>query len=256
MITLYDSVTLSAFPANAQAVAGYVGGSFPTYSNLVARFPDAHHLSVAVNAEEDADCLDIENGDARPDQAPAWYHRQVARGVKKPVFYADASTIPAVIAALTAAGIKREQYFTWVAHYTFTEHLEPGSDATQWTDRALDRNLDQSLCTEAFFGVNPPAKNSAHYDWFINDPLLVVGKKLNERAIVVAYDKYRAEQTPTKHPHRIQLDGLRTALKLLAGRVYTVAHEHPKNGKPSWGIDHRGWRYQQLIHRAQGQRFV
>jgi hypothetical protein len=58
----------SAIPKTAEAVAGYVGGHWPTYNQLVKDFPHAHKLSIAVFASEDADCLDIEKGDATPDQ--------------------------------------------------------------------------------------------------------------------------------------------------------------------------------------------
>jgi hypothetical protein len=257
---MFDSVTLSEIPSTAQAVAGYVGGHFPTWSNVVADFPHAKHLSIAVNAEEDADCLDVENGDAVPNEAPAWFKRQVARGVQRPCFYADASTMPSVMAALLSAGIKRPQYRAWVAHYTHVEHLEPGADATQWTDKALGRNLDQSLCSAAFFADPPapkPVVNTVHYEWFSQGPFLWGTLHLDEQAIVRAYDKYRAQQTATKHPNRAQLYILRIKLRFLANRVAHVAITNPgKNGKPSWNVDHRGWRYQQLIHRAQGQRFV
>jgi hypothetical protein len=184
--------------------------------------------------------------------------RQKARGVKRPCFYADASTMPSVIAALLSAGIKRSSYRTWVAHYTNVAHLEPGADATQWTDVALGRNLDESLCTPLFFADPPkPVVNTVHYEWFATGPFLMGKLRLDEQAIVRAYDVYRAQQTPTNHPHRLQLAILRRQLAYLAKRVAHEAITQPrKNGKPSWNFDHRGWRYQQLIHRAQGQRFA
>src|ERR1035438_1080131 len=53
-VRMYDSVDLNEFPPNPEAVAGYVGGKWPTYAPLVKKFPKAHHLSIAVNAAEDA----------------------------------------------------------------------------------------------------------------------------------------------------------------------------------------------------------
>ncbi len=150
-ITMYDSVDISQIPFGAPAVAGYVGGSWPTYNELRARFPHAHVLSIAVNAGEDAECLDIENGDATPGDAVGWFHRQKARGVKRPCFYAGIFVIGTVIQLLKQAGINRSEYRVWTPHYTYVAHIEPGSDATQWTDKALGRNLDQSLCRPDFF---------------------------------------------------------------------------------------------------------
>lgn len=150
-ITMYDSVTVSEIPSGAQAVAGYVGGKFPTFNSLLHDFPHAKHFSIAVNSHEDAECLDIETGDATPDLAPQWVRRQHDRGVKRPVVYANTSTMPAVLQALTHAGIHRSEYRVWTAHYTGSPHIEFGSDATQYTDKALGRNLDASLCIPTFF---------------------------------------------------------------------------------------------------------
>ncbi|MBS1862998.1 MAG: hypothetical protein JSS68_14955 [Actinobacteria bacterium] len=158
---MYDSVDLSQIPSDAPAAAGYVGGSWPTFKELKKKFPRARRLSIAVNASEDADALDIESGDATPDQAPDWVRRQQKRGVKRPVVYASASVMPSVLAALKAAGIKREEVRVWTAHYTFTPHLcgphscgfltDTVADATQFTDTAHGRNLDESLLDKGFF---------------------------------------------------------------------------------------------------------
>ena len=148
-ITMYDSTTVSEIPANPEAVAGYVGGHWPTYPELVARFPRAKRLSIAVNASEDASCLDIEAGDATPQEALAWLQRQHNRGVKCPCLYASLDSMPAVKAAIST--VPRSRYRLWVADYTFFEHLPEGYDACQWTDKAHGRNLDQSICKPDFF---------------------------------------------------------------------------------------------------------
>ncbi len=148
---MFDSVDLSQVPQSAQAVAGYVGGKWPTYGEAVKRFPNAKHLSIAINATEDAECLDVETGDATPAEAPAWVHRQQSRGVRRPVLYANFSTMPQVVGALKGAGINPLlDVRLWVAHYTYVPHIPLGYDACQWTDRAMGRNLDQSLCVGTF----------------------------------------------------------------------------------------------------------
>jgi hypothetical protein len=151
MWVMYDSTELDQIPHSALAVAGYAGGAWPTYHELAGRWPHSHLLSIAISASEDAECLDIENGDATPDQAPDWYHRQIARGVVKPVFYTSQSRVQEVIDVLARAGISRDRYRIWDAHYTYIPHITPGSDATQWTDRSMGRNLDESLCSDEFF---------------------------------------------------------------------------------------------------------
>ena len=152
MVTMYDSTEPRSIPADAQAVAGYVGGRWPTYPEMIRRFPHALHLSIAVNSTEDADCLDIETGDATPAKAPAWFRRQKARGSGLIVFYANLSTMPAVVAAMNAAGIHRSEYLLWVAYYDNIANVPGSFDAKQYFDKALGRNLDVSLCDEDFFG--------------------------------------------------------------------------------------------------------
>jgi hypothetical protein len=157
-ITMYDSIEVDQIPLNAKAVAGYTGGRWPTWKELVLRFPHAHILPIAISARENAECLDVEAGNATPTDAPAWFYRQIERGIDRPVFYASLSAMGLVIVALNKAGIHREQYRIWTAHYTYTPHicgpsegLTTHADATQWTDKALGRNLDESLCGDMFF---------------------------------------------------------------------------------------------------------
>lgn len=162
---MFDSVTLSAIPPAAPAVAGYVNGNWPTYNQVVVKWPQARHLSISVNQAGDAECLDVEGGDATPDQAPAWILRQQARGVARPVVYTSVSAAQTLLNVLAHAGIPRASVRLWTAHYIYTAHLcGPGcgygltttADATQWTDRSLGRNLDESLTAESFFGATPP----------------------------------------------------------------------------------------------------
>jgi hypothetical protein len=151
--TMYDSTDVNTgLPvSHPEAVAGYVNGKWPSYNGLVKRYPGAKHLSIAVNTSADARCLDVETGDATPDQAPAWVRRQHARGVKRPVVYANTSTMPAVVAALEHDSIKRDEYLVWTAHYTGVPHIEPGSDATQYESvETAGHNYDASLCQPWF----------------------------------------------------------------------------------------------------------
>lgn len=158
--TMYDDVTLKFIPANAEAVAGYINGRWPTYSQVVRQFPHAKHLSIAVNATADADCLDVEQFDAVPADAPAWVVRQKKRGVAKPVIYTSLSEANAVLRALDKAGIKRSAIRLWTAHYTYAEHrcsskcgfgFTTTADATQWTDKAKGVSLDATLLSPTFF---------------------------------------------------------------------------------------------------------
>lgn len=150
-IVMFDDVTVSLIPPSPQAVAGYVGGRFANFDAMVKAFPHAFHLSIAVNAGEDADCLDCEPGDATPEQVVGWIKRQLARGVWRPCVYAGEADMAVIIPALKAAGIARGLVRLWLAKWTGVLVLTPGYDAQQITDHADNRSLDESICLGSFF---------------------------------------------------------------------------------------------------------
>ncbi len=157
---MYDAVTVTEIPSDATAVAGYTDGRWPTYSSLVTGFPRALKLSITVTASGEADCLDVEPGDASVAAAAGWLRAAAARGVWRPCVYASVSSMGAVVAACAAAGLNLADFRFWSAHYGAGEHIcGPGTcklvdremDGTQWTDSALGRNLDQSIVGTSFF---------------------------------------------------------------------------------------------------------
>lgn len=160
---MYDDVNVSLIPKDAQAVAGYVNGKYVTYPKLLAAFPHALHVSIAVTASADADVLDVERGDAEIWQVPNWVKRQQKRGLAKPGVYCSVSDLPALLAELKRNGVERTSVRIWTAHYTGKPHrctksacgydFAGQADATQYTDRALGRSLDESLVGPTFFNL-------------------------------------------------------------------------------------------------------
>lgn len=159
-ITMFDAISVAELPAGSgYAYAGYVDGRWPTYPAIRQRFPKSPVLSIAIAASADADCLDVETGDATPSQAASWVLRQLQKKVWRPCLYANVSTMAAVIASVRAAGISISTLRLWSAHYDGEHICGPASckqlavavDGTQWTDMSLDRNLDQSLLSDSFF---------------------------------------------------------------------------------------------------------
>jgi hypothetical protein len=161
---MYDTALNNQFPAGAAAYAAYVDGSIgnqPNYAYIVSAFPKAEHLSIALFSSNNADALDVEPGASAPSDVPAWYARQVARGLQRPVIYASASTMnDEILPALSQAGIGRAQTRLWTAHYGLGEHicgpsscgaLSIDADGTQWTSSAMGLVLDQSLLADDFF---------------------------------------------------------------------------------------------------------
>ena len=181
MWVMYDSTTVGEIPASANAVAGYDDGKYVTFPQLEKRWPHAHRLAIAVFPTDHGECLDIENGDATPADAPGWYHRQRPR-VERPVFYCNLDTARLVVSALGDAGIDRGRYRLWTAHYTDIPHicgpaegLVPAADATQWTNHALGRNLDETLCASTFFQASnlmpaDEARWEHEYDQLLHKP--------------------------------------------------------------------------------------
>lgn len=171
-VHMYDDVNEHLIPKDAAAVAGYIGGRWPNYPKVVKGWPRAKHLSIAVASSYDADCLDVEPGDAPISLAPAWVKKQLKlrkQGKKyntpRPILYTSASWGEKLIGTCSKAGLVLGQdYLWWSAHYDprIGEHicgpktckypgLKHSAHGTQWTDHALGRSLDESTVLPSFF---------------------------------------------------------------------------------------------------------
>lgn len=153
--TMYDAVTVANLPAGAAAYAGYVNGLYANIPAIEARF--RHRLrrpkiaTITIRAQElRAEFLDVENGDATPEQAPGWVLAKLKRGDRRPGLYANRSTMPRLWALLAGAGIRRDQVRLWVADWTEEPHIPAGYDACQWHG-GLHFGYDESLCLASFF---------------------------------------------------------------------------------------------------------
>ena len=148
--TMYDAVTVAHIPANPAAVAGYLNGYYRNAGALAQRFPKAKLLTISVTASDLlAECLDVENEDATPQQAPAWVKAKLKRGDYKPVIYADRAAMPLIWKLLQDAGVHRNQVRLWVADWTGQPHIPPGYDACQYAG-GLHNPYDVSLCNPGF----------------------------------------------------------------------------------------------------------
>ncbi len=158
-LTCFDAVNIEHIPSDATIVAGYVNGYWPTYNSLVARFPHAHHISIAVTSGVVADVLDVERGDATPHDVPTWVNRMRALG-RKPVVYCSVASWPSVQAECAKSGVAEP--FWWAADWTNRAHLYPGSVATQWADGTdaypgLALYTDTSMVSPNFPGLYCPS---------------------------------------------------------------------------------------------------
>lgn len=157
---MYDDVNLELIPLNAKCVAAYASGYYKNLGEARTRFPHSTIVSIATNSGVMAEALDVEAGDATIVQAPAWVAWQISRGVYLPVVYCSASNVDALVAEMTSKGISRKTYRVWSAHYDPSRgaHLcGPGTcglvksttaDWTQYTDRADNSSLDESILSD------------------------------------------------------------------------------------------------------------
>jgi hypothetical protein len=151
---MYDGVTADTVPAGAAIYAGYVDGNWQSYDALVAAYPSARHVAICVTSSDDARVLDVESGDATPDEAPAWAARQRAAGNPYPVVYMDESAWSTVQTAFSDQGVAAPLY--WVASYvddpTKVPDLPDGAIALQFYDYG---GYDASVAADYWPGLDP-----------------------------------------------------------------------------------------------------
>lgn len=246
-----------------EVIGSYANGRFANTAAATQAFPTARHIQYDVNGTRPtADILDIEAGDASPTTFAGWA-RKYKGTLPEPTGYCSASLIAQVVSDMLDSGFERSSFLVQSAHYTMTDHIcgpatcgFPQADATQYADKGLKgEHTDLSVFSDHFFGIEPHPKPDPHYEWLEAKAFLIFGGRYAERGAAQEYDKWRAMQTLTKHPHRARLAVLRARLYLLAGRLWRVSRKLPDR-PASWGVDHRGFRYQALIHRANGRRIV
>ncbi len=152
---MYDAVTPGNVPADAQMVAGYIDGYYRSYNALVARCPNATHVAIAVHpSTNDGIVLDVERGDATPDEAPGWVTMRRAAGVD-PSVYCSLAFWDQVKAAFRAQKVAEPHY--WIAAYPGNgPNLYPGAVAHQYTD--YQGLYDISAVADYWPGVDGPGQ--------------------------------------------------------------------------------------------------
>lgn len=146
---MYDAITPADCPPDGDLYAGYVNGRWPSYGEMVERFPHAVHVSIAVSADADAQVLDVERFDATPEQSVDWVIRQRSRG-RIPSVYANTSTWPAVWAAFNHRQVAHP--IAWMANYSMGPLLPAGAVALQYLNTP---GYDRSVVADYWPGIDP-----------------------------------------------------------------------------------------------------
>jgi hypothetical protein len=150
--TMYDACNPIRPPANASMVAGYISGGCVWPASGWQRWRTVTQVRIATNASVNAgQVLDVERGDAVPDDAPGWCARARLRG-QIPTVYCSASVVPALLAAFNAHDVPHP--LLWVAQWDGIASVAPAWVAKQYrNDNA--RGYDVSAVADYWPGVDP-----------------------------------------------------------------------------------------------------
>lgn len=120
---LYDSAVAVRIPATARRIAGYIDGPYAWTPAGWDDRPGALAATIATRATTNAgDVLDVEKGDATPDQAGDWIRRRKQAGLWVPTIYVSRASIPQVRQGTGTYQLGKD-YDIWVADWTGSPHL-------------------------------------------------------------------------------------------------------------------------------------
>lgn len=123
-----DSTRAGLIPLDTPVVAGYADGLWAWTAADWGLFPHAVKLSICAHPASAGDILDVEMGDAVPDDVPGWIDRFNRPGRRHPTIYCSRSAITAV---RIAAG---QRPFDWWAATLDGTTSVPGAVAVQYAD--------------------------------------------------------------------------------------------------------------------------
>lgn len=150
MRKMYDAVTPTNIPRDAQIVAGYLNGKYAWTAAEWAMFPNAVHVRISVRAAFlDGHVLDVEPGDATPAESVGWVKARRAAGAD-PSVYCNRSSWPQVRAAFQLAREPEPHY--WIATASGKLEIPAGAVAAQYL---LDTDgVDRSAVADYWPGVD------------------------------------------------------------------------------------------------------
>lgn len=169
----YDGIDATRIPRGVAGVLGYDNGPISTWlPQWWGLFPASVKGHISVFADDNTgNILDVENGDATPEQSVDWVLMRRRAGVD-PTVYMNTSTWPQVRAAFRASKVQEPHY--WVAQYDNVQQIPPGAVAKQYYNNdAL--GYDMSVVADYWPGVDAaPAPVQNFPKWpgyeFVDDP--------------------------------------------------------------------------------------
>src|ERR1700760_589936 len=242
MLTMYDSAEAATIPLGAKFAAGYVDG-YGSYPDIRRRLPHARRMSIAINADHDADCLDVETGCAHPDRIAGWVKRQRDRGVARPVIYGNTGDLTGksgnfnILATLREAGIKLSSIRLWSADYpdpSLTDLQKMGKDNPAELTALYKRWAH--ICGPDTCNKVPVAGDGTQWwEWSYN-PDMGRYVSLDQSYLVDSF--FGEPKPPTMYPcqgHK-SLNGLSQQLHNPVSEILRLTAEHSPGGKFYSGI--------------------
>jgi len=219
METMFDSVNIDNIPKDATWVAGYVDGIWPTYHALVRRFPKAYCVSIATSKNSPADVLDVEQGDATPEEAVDWAKAMRAKG-QTPVVYTSLSNVDNVRTAFKTADVAEP--LLWVADWTNEPHLVPGSVATQYANGTAQYPGKAAFCDTSVVSPNWPKKHETVTQTLKKDVTVKISKE-PLASLFRQLAAYAGIATQIAHQGHLPAS-VRTAIISVSGLILAVEH--------------------------------
>lgn len=213
MNTMYDAVTATNIPSNAEYVACYIDGNFANEAAIRAHCPDAKGVLTITVWGHPADCCDCEAGDLTITQAIQWVGERLAAGAHRPCVYADADywNNQGLGNALAHYG---DRIRRWVAQYDGVAEIPSGFDAKQY--RSTD--VDTSVIADDFFGQPQPVKP----DQYPGTPV-----KYGDRGV---YVREVQQRLVSAHHWKLTVDGVFGGHTLGAVQVFQRNHQLTADG--------------------------
>ena len=155
---MQDSTNERAFttdPEEAQLLAGYIDGNWPSFRDLANTHPNQRHVSITVTGNLSATVADQERGDLTPQSAARWAKGEHSVG-RVGTIYTDLSNFDACKEAVRAEGLDPDSItdvMWWLAHWDGDEEPHGNIVAIQY---AHDVNgVDLSRVADHWPGVDP-----------------------------------------------------------------------------------------------------
>ena len=149
-----DSVTPSNLPPGFDVYGCYDDGSYNNQAEVQAMYPGKPLVVFTVFAQDlRGGFLDVESGDATPEEAPGWVASMRALGHPAPGVYCSEALWSTVINAFGNQGVAPLPPFIIAAYPGPGPVMIPGAIGHQWIDRGP---YDESVVADYIPGVDPP----------------------------------------------------------------------------------------------------